>query len=89
MRVSLAFVLCAALAVPAVASEPDVEIVGLEPTVLFPHGEPLRQVARLSLVNKSKTAQKLTLQILIAGNKPLEQTLNAVPAGKYGTKSAN
>jgi len=82
MRLQFALGLCVALVASTARAEATVEIVRLEPTVLFPHDEPLRQVARLTLASKGKHAEKFTLRVLMTGKKPLEQSLGVVSAGE-------
>ena len=59
-----------------------VAIAGLEPTVLFPHGEPLMQLARLTVANTTGRAVQARARVSLAGLEAHEQPLGALPAGE-------
>ena len=83
---TIAIVLCAETAAPAGPSADSavqaVEVVGLEPTVLFPHGEPLVQIARLTVINRTKGVLRATVDVAMAGCPRSRQTIGSVAPGR-------
>ena len=73
----------AALAGPSADSAVQaVQIAGLEPTVLFPHGEPLVQIARLTVINLTKGVLSMTVDVAMAGCPRSRQTVESVAPGR-------
>ena len=55
----------------ALAQQPGIRILDVEPTVLFPNREPLQQIAKLRLLNESGTAIHCALVVQVAGHEAL------------------
>jgi len=58
-----------------------VEILSLDPTVLFPNQEPLRQIAWLQLLSRSQQTVRCRVRISLDGRDVNEASLIEVPAG--------
>jgi alpha-mannosidase len=74
---ALVSILCSA---SLFAQKSGIQIAKLEPTVLFPNGEPLHQVAFLDLLNSS-VAIRCRIQIQVEGSKPEVGPVIEIPAG--------
>lgn len=83
LHLGLLLVLAFPLAIEAdEATEPTVEILRLEPTVFFPHGEPPMQVARLTLANRTGKPIDIQVRSSVAElDAPLE-SLGELPPGE-------
>ncbi len=68
---SLAAAFCAA----------ELRVLHLEPTVLFPHGRPLRQIARLALFSESTQPLRCRVSVLLKDAAPVEAGVLEVSPG--------
>ena len=59
-----------------------IEIVAVEPTPLFPRGEPLMQVARLAVSHRGSEAVEARAKVTLGDAPPQETPLGAVAAGE-------
>ena len=65
----------------ALAQQPTIRIVDLEPTVLFPNREPLQQIANLRLLNETGSTIRCALFVQFSGQAVLLETAASVTPG--------
>lgn len=77
--------LLALLCAPLVCSgQRSLQILKLEPTVLFPNAQPLHQLALLALLNSTGTPLRCRIQVQLGGSSPESGSVEELAAG-YST----
>jgi hypothetical protein len=79
-RIANALLCALLLSAPLAAQEKPLRVLKLQPTPLFPRGEPLRQIANLQLLNNTARALRCQVTVRLEKEPPVVSTLE-IPAG--------
>jgi hypothetical protein len=81
MRTTCAVLVFASIALPLLAAGGDVRILKVDPTVLFPNAEPLRQVAFVQVDHRGATPVRSRISVHVEGTAAVPDIEAEIPAG--------